>query len=91
MQAVRHAVYVCGQLYHTVLELSQPVADRRRLRTQVLLEFASFDGEGGQALGQVVVQLASQPPPFLFLRGEQFPGELLQCIVALPEVGLAPS
>src|SRR5215470_6388718 len=52
------------------------------------LEHAERDGHRGEVLTDVVVQLAGDPPPFLFLGGHELTGEMADLLCALPRRAL---
>ena len=68
-----------------------PLAEQGAGPGRVLAEEVQVDGQEGQALVQVVVQLAGDPPAFRFLGLEQPAGQAPQLALALAQALLRPS
>ena len=90
VQLVREVMHGGGQLLDPARQFLHPPVEQGTGPGRVLGEEVQLHGDEGQALVQVVVQLAGDPPAFRFLGLEQPAGQRPQLALALPQDLLRP-
>src|SRR5215470_713853 len=87
VQVVREVAHAFRDVADLLAQSAELFARPTR-RLGLPLEHAEGDGDRGQVLAHVVVQLAGDPPPFLFLGGHELTGEMADLLRALPRRAL---